>query len=118
VTWRPRALIIVGAFVCVAAVALAALGATLRGAFNPECDNALALSWHVVPRRMAVVESVAALSAMTKPMCGAPWQARVLLLLALPVGIYGGILVAMGIVRAQPDERERTTEDTEDHRGR
>lgn len=73
----PRALILAGTLVCAAALALAIAGATLRGALNPECS-----------------------------FC-APWQARVLLFLALPVGIYGGLLVAMGIVRAQPDEREQ-----------
>ena len=71
-TWRPRTCILVGVALCLAAVALAALGATMRGAFNPECDTC------------------------------APWQARILLFLALPIGIYGGVLVAIGIVRAQP----------------
>lgn len=74
----PRRLIITGSLVLVGALLLAAVGATLRGSFNPECDTC------------------------------APALARVLLIAALPIAIFGALLVGMGIVRLQP-----ATEDAE-----
>ena len=70
----PRALILLGSAVCALAVAFAAVGATLRGPLNPECS-----------------------------FC-APLAARALLFLALPTGVLGAVLVAIGLVRREPAE--------------
>lgn len=72
----PRALIWSGVGVLLLALLLVVAAIVVRGPLNPECASGCSLA------------------------------ARALLVLALPVAIWGGVLVAMGIVRAEPDARE------------
>ncbi|MFA5861280.1 MAG: hypothetical protein WDA16_06250 [Candidatus Thermoplasmatota archaeon] len=76
----PRALVVTGSLVLVVALLLAALGASLRGSFNPACDSC------------------------------APLSSRVLFFSALPVSIIGALLVGMGLARreAVAEEFDRT----------
>ena len=71
--WSPRRLILVGAVVILLAVALAALSRALRGPFDPDCEG------------FCLGVGILALQ----------W-------LALPVAIFGALLVGIGIARRDP----------------
>jgi hypothetical protein len=73
VVWSPRQLILLGALVIALAVALAAVARALRGPFNPECEG------------FCLGVGVLALQ----------WA-------ALPLAIFGAVLVGIGIARRDP----------------
>lgn len=69
--WTPPRLFATGTAALLAALALTVAAMVVRGPLNPECVGGCSLA------------------------------ARGLMALALPIGIWGGILVAMGIVRRE-----------------